>query len=386
MVSETIKILLIEDNPDALEFLREELFEAAPGKIELECAERLAKGLERLSGGDFDVVLLDISLPDSHGFDTFENVHNCASEIPIIVLTNFDNDRFAIKAVQEGAQDYLIKGSVGGESLIRSIRYAIERHQKLKEFKPTQAQKSSSFFKFWKNIKPSSDTKQKEVLDDIYSSEHFRVIVERERSRADRDGHGFSLVVFDIESTANSISAEYLRHVGFSRRLSPTDEIGWFDKRNIGVLLHNTSVEGAWSFCNYVRDIIAAKGPPPDCSVYAYPSDKLEVVSGISIKRKEERFDVQAQSTVFLKDKGPQELKEDLLTTNISTGGLFLKTTYPLPIGTSLDINLVVPIDKLKKLEGDRALIKVSGSVVRANEDGMAIRFDKECDIIALTE
>ncbi len=371
--------------------MREELIEATPGKIELECAERLAKGLERLSGGDFDVVLLDISLPDSHGFDTFEKVRNRSPEIPIIVLTNFDNDRFAIKAVQEGAQDYLIKGSVDGESLIRSIRYAIERHHKLKEFKPTQSQKStsqktSSFLKFWKDIKPSADTQQNEALDDICSSEHFRVIIERERSRADRDGHGFSLVVFDIESTANSIPAGYIAQVVISRRLRPTDEIGWFDKRNIGVLLYNTSVEGAWSFSNYVREIIAAKGTPPDCSVYAYPSDNLEVVSGISLKRKEERFDVQAKSTVFLKDKGPQELKEDLLTSNISTGGLFLKTTSPLPIGTDLEINLVIPIDKLKKLKGDRALIKVSGSVVRANEDGIAIRFDKECDIKALTE
>jgi len=219
MTHKTIKALLIEDNPDDVDILREELAEASHEKIELECEERLTTGLKRLEGGNIDVVLLDISLPDCHGLDTFTKVHACALEIPIIVLTNFDNHKFAIKAVKEGAQDYLIKGNVDGESLVRSIRFAIERHQKLKEFKPAQTRKPRSFLKFWKDFKPYTGIQKKGGLDDIYSIEQFRVIILRERTRVYRGGHSFSLVIFDIENVVESVPPDYLVQIVLSRKL-----------------------------------------------------------------------------------------------------------------------------------------------------------------------
>lgn len=133
MKSEIIRVLIIEDNPDSAQLILEELTEVNSGKFELKCAERLSTGLECLGKGDVDVVLLDMSLPDSNGLDTLIKVRAHSLELPIVVLTSLDEEEFAIKAVQNGAQDYLVKGSVDGNVLVRSIRYAIERHRMLKE-------------------------------------------------------------------------------------------------------------------------------------------------------------------------------------------------------------------------------------------------------------
>jgi len=88
---EPIKVLLIEDNPGYAHLLREMLAEAKTSPFEMECADHLSIGLERLADGDIDVVLLDLSLPDSMGFDTFVKVNAQTSKVPIIVLTGRTN-------------------------------------------------------------------------------------------------------------------------------------------------------------------------------------------------------------------------------------------------------------------------------------------------------
>ena len=96
--------------------------------------------MEGINKGKFDVILLDISLPDSQGIDTFIKTYTSAPNIPIIVMSNLDDESFAVKAVQEGAQDYLVKGCADGNLLARSIRYYIERHQMLKKLEKAQYQ------------------------------------------------------------------------------------------------------------------------------------------------------------------------------------------------------------------------------------------------------
>lgn len=124
-----VRALLIEDNPGDARLIREMLREAGAGQaiVDLGHADRLAAGLDALSTSTVDVVLLDLSLPDSHGMDTFEGVHRVAPTIPIVVLSGLDDENLAVRAVQEGAQDYLVKGRVDGGGLLRSMRYAIER-------------------------------------------------------------------------------------------------------------------------------------------------------------------------------------------------------------------------------------------------------------------
>src|SRR5260370_2601007 len=127
MDPEQINVLLIEDNPGDVRLIRELLADRGGPAIVLEAAARLGTGLERLAAGGIDVVLLDLSLPDSSGLDTFLQVRALATKLPVVVLTGLDDEMLAVKAVQEGAQDYLVKGQADGRVLVRSLHYAIER-------------------------------------------------------------------------------------------------------------------------------------------------------------------------------------------------------------------------------------------------------------------
>ncbi len=119
-----LKVLLVEDADDDAELLKLAL-RGTP--FDIERADRLSVALNWLSKDRFDVVLLDLSLPDSQGFATFEAVRGVASHKAIIVLTGLDDQDLGLKTVQSGAQDYLVKGKAGPEVLVRAIRYAVER-------------------------------------------------------------------------------------------------------------------------------------------------------------------------------------------------------------------------------------------------------------------
>ncbi len=127
MDEQRIRILLIEDDPDDVWIMRGLLGDRWDGPFDLVHVDELSTGLERCDEEVFDVVLLDLTLPDSQGLATFLALSARAEELPIVVLTGFDDESTAVKAVQAGAQDYLVKGQVDDNVLIRSIRYAIER-------------------------------------------------------------------------------------------------------------------------------------------------------------------------------------------------------------------------------------------------------------------
>ena len=132
MDTKPINVLLIEDDPNDAMLIQRYLSNAPKVRCEVTHVDRLVKGLECLQDGGFDVVLLDLGLPDaSTGLDTFEKTHAHAPQVPIIVLTGHDDDEFANGAVQKGAQDYLVKSQVTGGLLGRSIRYAIGRQKLL---------------------------------------------------------------------------------------------------------------------------------------------------------------------------------------------------------------------------------------------------------------
>ncbi|MGD9100887.1 MAG: GAF domain-containing protein [Anaerolineae bacterium] len=122
-----IRVLLIEDNPGDARLLREMLAQATSAQFELTHIERLGEALQRLDKTVFDLILLDLSLPDSQGFETFAQLYGQAPGAPIIVLSGLDDEALAVRAVREGAQDYLVKGQVDGNLLVRAMRYAIER-------------------------------------------------------------------------------------------------------------------------------------------------------------------------------------------------------------------------------------------------------------------
>jgi PAS domain S-box-containing protein len=127
MDKEIIHILLIEDNPGDIRLLQELMTEAVMLRFKLTHTNRLSTGLERLAKGDLDVVLLDLSLPDSQGLETLTRLHAQAPGLPIVVLTGLEDEALGVTLVQAGAQDYFVKGEVTGHLLARSVRYAIER-------------------------------------------------------------------------------------------------------------------------------------------------------------------------------------------------------------------------------------------------------------------
>jgi signal transduction histidine kinase/HPt (histidine-containing phosphotransfer) domain-containing protein len=127
MQRQQIHLLLIEDSPDDALLIRELLADARQADFDVQHTDCLRLALERLAQGGFDVVLLDLQLPDSRGLDTFRAVQKSAPGLPIVVLSGFEDETTALTAVQEGAQDYLVKGHVSTPVLERTVRYAIER-------------------------------------------------------------------------------------------------------------------------------------------------------------------------------------------------------------------------------------------------------------------
>jgi len=126
--SKPVRVLLVEDNPgDAVLVRRALAFFGS--RFVTQHVESLAQALPVVEGHKVDVVLLDLSLPDSQGIETVARVASSAPWMPIIILTGYDDESFALKAVEAGAQDYLVKGQADGELLKRSIGYAIRRKQ-----------------------------------------------------------------------------------------------------------------------------------------------------------------------------------------------------------------------------------------------------------------
>jgi len=124
---ETVEILLFEDNPGDTGLIEFMLEESTDFSYELKNVETLNEGLELLKYHSFDVILLDLGLPDSDGIETFIEVNRKCHETPIIILTGLTDERTGINAVKKGAQDYLVKGQVESKLLERSIKYSIER-------------------------------------------------------------------------------------------------------------------------------------------------------------------------------------------------------------------------------------------------------------------
>ncbi|MBI4969014.1 MAG: diguanylate cyclase [Rhodospirillales bacterium] len=120
---------MVEDNPGDVTLIRHALRESGPGVFDLTIAENMGAAQAQLSEKAFDVVLLDLSLPDSMGLDTVSGIRQAHGTVAIVVLSGLDDEELAVQAVKSGAQDYLVKGRSDSESLRRAIRYAIERQR-----------------------------------------------------------------------------------------------------------------------------------------------------------------------------------------------------------------------------------------------------------------
>ncbi|MBI1176333.1 response regulator [bacterium] len=124
---ETIRVLLVEDDPTDLEHLQKAFADLPNTRFELKTASRLSEALQTLGASRFQIVLLDLNLPDSTGVETFDAIHRKFPQVPVLVLATAEDEFTTTQAVEQGAQDYLVKQQIGAPLLTRSIHYAIER-------------------------------------------------------------------------------------------------------------------------------------------------------------------------------------------------------------------------------------------------------------------
>ena len=144
MTNTYLKVLLIEDNPGDALALRRLLAQTEHVQFDTVCATRLTEGLAQLGETAFDIMLLDLSLPDSVGLDTIDKIRAYTLDVPIIVLTGLDDEEIAMQAVQAGAQDYLAKSDLDVNMISRAIRYAVERHRLQTELARAQRQEEEN--------------------------------------------------------------------------------------------------------------------------------------------------------------------------------------------------------------------------------------------------
>jgi Flp pilus assembly CpaE family ATPase len=129
-------VLLVEDRLGEAEFFRQTLAAAEGSGFQVECAERLSEALARARQGDIDVVLLELSLPDSSGLETFLKMQAAAPQLPVVILADAAGEKLAFSALRQGAQDYLLKGRGPASLIVRSLRNAIERHRSVVQAPP----------------------------------------------------------------------------------------------------------------------------------------------------------------------------------------------------------------------------------------------------------
>ncbi len=185
-----------------LDALREHL-QSMDGDTELHGAGELSGALERLAGGGVDAVILDPDLPDSQGIVSFERMYAFAPDVPVIVLTNDGEDDLAVRAVQGGAQDCMRKDEADPSVLLRSVRYAIERHRLL------AALRSLSLI---------------DGLTDLYNRRGFSELGEQYLKLAGRSSRSASLIYLDIDRF-KTINDTLGHHVGDRALLSVADTL-----------------------------------------------------------------------------------------------------------------------------------------------------------------
>jgi PAS domain S-box-containing protein len=140
-----LRVLVVEDNPADMELVREYMSDSGFISFQIDSVSRLSEAIARLEGESFDLLLIDLGLPDSRGLETFYKLRNTAPNTPVIILTGHDDEGTAMMAVRNGAQDYLIKGEIIGNTLVRAAQYAVERKRAEAELKERESKLKTIF-------------------------------------------------------------------------------------------------------------------------------------------------------------------------------------------------------------------------------------------------
>lgn len=178
MTNDAMRILMIEDNPIDARLLKAILSTANLGDFQITHSATLAGAIGLLEKNGFDVILLDLSLPDSYGIETVNRMHTSAADLPIVVMTSLDDAGFGIQALQAGAQDYMVKGHIDAHMLARSVRYAIERNRMQMEIR---------------------NLSLRDELTGLYNRRGFLALAEQQLKLAERSSRDLLLIFADVD-------------------------------------------------------------------------------------------------------------------------------------------------------------------------------------------
>ncbi|HEY3378108.1 MAG TPA: histidine kinase [Armatimonadota bacterium] len=201
-----VRILLVEDNPADADLLQETLHRVETGRYHFTWMECLQDAEACLLGQEsFDVLLLDLSLPDSSGSETFQRARSMAPLLPIVLLTGDGNEQIGLEAVRFGIQDYLVKGHADGHQVARAIRYAIQRKQMEDTLKELHAELEIRVCERTAELAQANEALQREMGERIRAEAQQLTAVMEERTRIAREIHdtiaqGLTGIVIQLET------------------------------------------------------------------------------------------------------------------------------------------------------------------------------------------
>jgi len=247
-----IQILLVEDSPTDSLLIEAALADVLDFQHGLVRAGFLSDAISRIQSTHFDIVLLDLGLPDAQGIATFRVLHNQAPDLPVLVLTGLEDMSVGLLAIQEGAQDYLSKREIGSSELGRAIRYAIERHRIAMALKQSeerfQLAVRGATAGLW-DWNPQSGA--------IYLSPHFKEILGYEAHELPNESQAVFDAIHpdDIDRVGTSLAAHLEQKRAYDieyRVCTKSGEVRWIHSR--GQALWNPSGE-AYRMVGWIIDV-----------------------------------------------------------------------------------------------------------------------------------
>jgi diguanylate cyclase (GGDEF)-like protein len=194
------RVLLIEDNPPDAVIIQEYLLRGLKREFDLLKAHDLHEGLDRLEREHVDIVLLDLTLPDCDGYETFARTHHHSPQVPIVILTGRDDGRLGDRILPRGAQDYLVKGQFDRELLKKCIKYAIDRAKVERDLLLANTEIESLVEHLQNALQEVTEMANKDPLTGLANSRHFYELAEVEMRLFRRYDHPLlALAYIDID-------------------------------------------------------------------------------------------------------------------------------------------------------------------------------------------
>jgi diguanylate cyclase (GGDEF)-like protein len=188
-----LKVLLVEDDQEFSDILKIRLSKEKTPSLEITCLPTLQQALEALAEEPWDLILLDLMLPDSSGLQTFTAVHTQARHTPIVIMSGLDSDSLAIDAVRKGAEDYLVKGELNSRLLLRIIHHAIDRHRIKEKLASVTGRLRETNLRLEKMA-------LLDPLTELYNRRGLQQALRRETQLLSREGrNNLMVLIFDID-------------------------------------------------------------------------------------------------------------------------------------------------------------------------------------------